>query len=91
MEKQQCYRGIITNDLLFIGSRSEGYYPVLNSEDGVKYRLHYKGDSSFNEISLNSLIGTTVEITGVADKKRGHWRIVISSVTDDINQFQPNN
>lgn len=79
MENIKCYNGIVTKDLLFIGTKSEGYYPVLNTEDGIKYRLHYKGDRTFNEITLDRFIGSRVRINGVSDKKRGHWRIVISS------------
>lgn len=81
MEDIQYYSGIVTKDLLFLGSKSEGYYPVLHSEDGVKYRLHCKGDSTFNEKTLETFIGSRVRINGAADKKRGHWRIVISSDT----------
>ena len=42
-------------DRLFVGSKSEGLYPVLHAEDGQQYRLHYRGDISLNEKTLSEL------------------------------------
>lgn len=71
--------GLLTMDRLFVGSKSEGLYPVLHAEDGRQYRLHYKGDLSLNEKTLSSYIGKTIQVVGHVDNLRGHWRIVLTA------------
>ena len=66
-------------DRLFVGSKSEGLYPVLHAEDGRQYRLHYKGDLSLNEKTLSSFDGKTIQVNGHIDNLRGHWRIVLTA------------
>ncbi|TRZ76617.1 MAG: hypothetical protein D4R94_04565 [Chitinophagaceae bacterium] len=70
--------GVIRMDRLFVGSKSEGLYPVLHAENGKQFRLHHKGDISMNEKMLSSYDGKTVQITGNVDNLRGHWRIVLA-------------
>lgn len=65
-------------DRLFVGSKSEGLYPVLHAVDGQHYRLHYKGDISLNEKTIASYIGKTVQVIGSVDNIRGHWRLVLA-------------
>jgi len=71
--------GLLTIDRMFVGSKSEGLYPVLHAEDGRQYRLHYKGDLSLNEKTLSSFDGKTIQVNGHIDNLRGHWRIVLTA------------
>jgi hypothetical protein len=74
--------GLLTMDRLFVGSKSEGLYPLLHAEDSRQYRLHYKGDLSQNEKTLSSYDGKTIQVSGHVDNLRGHWRIVLTA--DDL-------
>lgn len=76
-KKSSNFIGILSMDRLFIGSKSEGLYPVLHTHNGQQFRLHYKGDLSLNEKTLSSYNGKTVEVVGTVDNLRGHWRIVL--------------
>ena len=76
-KKLSSFTGILSMDLLFVGSKSEGLYPVLHISNGQKFRLHYKGDVSLNEKILSSYNSKTVQVVGYADNLRGHWRIVL--------------
>ena len=71
--------GKLSLDLLFKDSKSEGFYPVLNCEDGIKYRLYLKGIDSLNRDLLNHFMGQRVSLMGRADNLRGHWRLVVDS------------
>jgi len=71
--------GLLTIDRMFVGSKSEGLYPVLHAEDGRQYRLHYRGDLSLNEKTLYSYDGKTIQVNGHVDNLRGHWRIVLTA------------
>jgi hypothetical protein len=71
--------GLLTIDRMFVGSKSEGLYPVLHTEDGRQYRLHFKGDLSLNEKTLYSYDGKTIQVNGHVDNLRGHWRIVLTA------------
>jgi hypothetical protein len=71
--------GLLSMDRLFVGSKSEGLYPVLHAEDGRQYRLHYKGDLSLNEKTLSSYDGKSIQVNGHVDNLRGQWRIVLTA------------
>ena len=71
--------GLLTMDRLFVGSKSEGLYPVLHAEDGRQYRLHYKGDLSLNEKTLSRYDGKTIQVNGHVDNLRGQSRIVLTA------------
>lgn len=73
--------GQLTFDRLFIGSKSEGVYPVLSDDQGQPFRLHIKGASLEGDSSLMCFSGRRVKVLGVADNLRGHWRIVLESLT----------
>jgi hypothetical protein len=73
------FTGVLSMDRLFVGSKSEGIYPVLHANTGQKFRLHYKGELSLSEKTLSSYNGKNVQVVGNVDKLRGHWRIVLSS------------
>lgn len=62
---------------MFKGSKSEGIYPVLHTENGRKFRLHCDGDETMDEKFLAEYAGKTVSVIGSADRLRGHWRIVL--------------
>jgi len=74
-----CIIGSLYMVRLFVGSKSEGLYPVLHADDGSQYRLHYKGDISLNEKTLSQYAGKTVQIIGNVDNLRGHLRIVLEA------------
>ena len=76
-----CLTGLLSMDHLFVGSKSEGLYPVLHADDGQHYRLHYKGDISLNEKTLAPFEGKTVQVIGSVDNLRGHWRMVMGADT----------
>lgn len=69
--------GYLSLDLQFLGSKSEGTYPVLHGLDGNSYRLHVKGDSLFSESTLEVFAGNRVRVHGCVDDIRGHLRIVL--------------
>ena len=64
-------------EILFKGSKSEGIYPVLQTKEGRKFRLHYKDNDILDEKSFAQYASKSVSIIGVADNLRGHWRIVL--------------
>ena len=71
--------GLLSMDRLFVGSKSEGLYPVLHTDDGKKYRLHHKRDISLNEKTLSQYDGNTIQVIGHLDNLRGHWRFVLAA------------
>ena len=74
-----CLTGLMSMDRLFVGSKSEGLYPMLHADDGQHYRLHYKGDIPLNEKTLAPYGGKTVQVIGSVDNLRGHWRMVLAA------------
>lgn len=76
-KKTSSFTGILSMERLFVGSKSEGLYPILHATNGRQFRLHYKGDISLNEKTLSNYNGKTVQVVGNVDNLRGHWRIVI--------------
>jgi len=79
-----CLTGLLSMERLFVGSKSEGLYPVLHADDGQHYRLHYKGDISLNEKTLAPFEGKTVQVIGSVDNLRGHWRMVLAADTSPL-------
>jgi len=69
--------GNLVFERLFVGSKSEGLFPVLYTEINQKYRLHIKGESWREENFLIPYSGKIVKVLGLADNIRGHWRIVL--------------
>jgi hypothetical protein len=76
-----CLAGLLSMERLFIGSKSEGLYPVLHADDGRQYRLHRKADISLDERTLSNYDGKRVEVIGQTDNLRGHWRLVLIADT----------
>jgi hypothetical protein len=74
-----CLIGHLSMDRLYVGSKSEGLYPVLHSDDGKQYRLHHKGNMSLNEKTLFHYAGKTIQVIGDIDNFRGHWRMVLEA------------
>lgn len=77
--EKKHWAGQLSLDLLFEGSKSEAFYPVLHCEDGTNYRVYLKGLSSLNKEILNHFMGQQVLISGIADNLRGHWRLVVDA------------
>lgn len=63
--------------LLFEGSKSEGQYPVLETADGRRFRVHVKGNSASDAQALGRLMNQRVCLHGAADDLRGHWRLIL--------------
>jgi hypothetical protein len=77
-EKNPSYfLGRISFDRLFLGSKSEGLYPVLHTDQNLSYRLHKRGAVLSDESPLLPFNGKNVKVLGFADNTRGHWRIVL--------------
>jgi hypothetical protein len=77
--EKKHWAGQLSLDLLFEGSKSEAFYPVLHCEDGTNYRVYLKGLSSLNKDILNHFMGQQVLILGASDNLRGHWRLVVDA------------
>lgn len=82
--EKKYWAGQLSLDLLFEGSKSEAFYPVLHCEDGTNYRVFLKGLSSLNKDILNHFMGQQVLILGDADNLRGHWRLVVDTTVSDF-------
>jgi hypothetical protein len=82
--EKKRWAGRLSLDLLFEGSKSEAFYPVLHCENGTNYRVYLKGLSSLNKDILNHFMGQQVLILGVADNLRGHWRLVVDTAEHDF-------
>jgi hypothetical protein len=88
--EKKRWAGKLSLDLLFEGSKSEAFYPVLHCEDGTNYRVYLKGLSSLNKDILNHFMGQQVLILGDADNLRGHWRLVVDTTKPDfLTEFFP--
>jgi hypothetical protein len=82
--EKKSWAGRLSLDLLFEGSKSEAFYPVLHCENGTNYRVYLKGLSSLNTDILNHFMGQQVFILGDADNLRGHWRLVVDTTEPDF-------
>ena len=69
--------GQLSMALLFEGSKSEGLYPVLETEDGRRFRVHVKGSQMPDADVLSALMNQRVCLHGAADDLRGHWRLIL--------------
>jgi len=73
----QALIGTLSSQRLFIGSKSEGFYPVLDAEDGTRYRLRLDAGSTESQDPLAPFYGRLVRVHGLADRLRGHWRLTL--------------
>lgn len=71
---------------LYIGSKSEGDYPLLKADDGQAYRLYVKSDMGKTP-ELTHLIGCPLLVSGKTDLIRGFRRIV--TTMGDIQVIDP--
>lgn len=77
MPESGTWVGRLSMALMFEGSKSEGLYPVLDTEDGRRLRVHVKGSQLPDADVLSALIGQRVCLHGAADDLRGHWRLIL--------------
>ena len=83
MEKQTNeWKGVLNRERLFVGSKSEGFYPVLSDSDGNKYRVHIKGDGPRYK-TLEPFEGKQVSMLATQDNLRGHKRLVVEFVSTE--------
>lgn len=75
--EQGTWVGQLSMALLFQGSKSEGLYPVLDTDDGRRFRVHIKGNLASDAEALSALINQRVCLQGEADDLRGHWRLLL--------------
>lgn len=76
------WKGVLNREKLFVGSKSEGLYPVLSGSDGIKYRVHVKGDGPKYK-SLEPFEGKQVCMFATQDNLRGHKRLVVEFVSTE--------
>ena len=87
MSEKQKFHGILSYQLLFVGSKSEGKYLTLQEEidtsNNSLSRVYLKTPvANENEELLNSFFGKKIEIAGLKDDIRGYPRIVVDSIED---------
>ncbi len=81
--------GTLSSQRLFVGSKSEGFYPVLDAEDGTRYRLRVSGGMSESPHDpLAPFYGARVRVQGQADRLRGHWRLTLSSGPQGVDGIE---
>ncbi len=71
------WHGILVVERLYIGSKSEGDYPILKVDEGQSFRLHLKAEDGITP-DLTPMIGNQLLVTGVTDIIKGFRRIVTS-------------
>ncbi len=76
-QEKETWVGLLSMALMFEGSKSEGLYPVLDTDDGRRLRVHVKGNLLSDAEALGTLMGQRVSLQGVADDLRGHWRLLL--------------
>ena len=77
LPENEIWVGQLSLARLFEGSKSEGLYPVLDADDGRRYRVHIKGNGDSDVEALGSLMNQRVCLQGIADDLRGHWRLIL--------------
>jgi|TARA_B100001093_G_scaffold303828_1_gene289737 DNA/RNA endonuclease YhcR with UshA esterase domain len=87
MLEKQKFHGILSYQVLFVGSKSEGEYLTLQEEidasNNFLSRVYLKTPvANENEELLNSFLGKKIEIVGLKDDVRGYPRIVADSIKD---------
>jgi len=87
MSEKQKFHGLLSYQVLFIGSKSEGEYLTLQEEidasNNFLSRIYLKTPvSTENEELLNSFLNKKIEILGLKDDIRGYPRIVADSIND---------
>jgi len=87
MSEKQKFHGLLSYQVLFIGSKSEGEYLTLQEEidasNNFLSRIYLKTPvSTENEELLNSFLNKKIEILGLKDDIRGYPRIVADSIED---------
>jgi hypothetical protein len=84
------HEGVLELEKLFIGSKSENFYPVLIMNNNNKFRLNFKNLIETQEFSYKNYIGNRVKIFGKSDILRGHSRITVDSI-DFLNHNNNSN
>ena len=87
MSEKQKFHGILSYQVLFVSSKSEGEYLTLQEEidtsNNSLSRVYLKTPvANENEELLNSFFGKKIEIAGLKDDIRGFPRIVVDSIED---------
>ena len=75
--KNETWVGQLSMALMFEGSKSEGLYPVLDTDNGRRLRVHVKGSRLPDAKVLSALMNQRVCLNGAADDLRGHWRLIL--------------
>jgi hypothetical protein len=87
----QTWSGLLIRQRLFVGSKSEGDYWVLLTDDGLWYRLA-DPHTFFSDIEMQSYEGKNVSLIAQLDLLRGHRRLVLMSeqLTEEQSHDSPN-
>ena len=70
---------------LYIGSKSEGDYPMFKSSDGLTYRLEIKFPENQTP-TADHLIGRDLHVRGTCDLLKGYRRLV--TTLEDIQVIE---
>ena len=80
--------GTLSSECLFMGSKSEGFYPVLDADDGTRYRLRVTGQTASGSDPFAAFYGSRVRVQGHADRLRGHWRLSLHTGPEGIDGIE---
>lgn len=87
-KEPQLLLGVLSLQRLFVGSKSEGMYPVFDSEDGTRYRVRLQGDTPPETDPLAPYFGQRVKVSGNTDRLRGHWRMTIHTSEEGLSGIE---
>lgn len=80
--------GVLSLEKLFTGSKSEGLYPVFQTQDGTRYRIRLVGTGGSGADPLLDFYGQTVRISGLTDRLRGHWRMTLQTGESGVSGIE---
>jgi hypothetical protein len=78
--------GVLSLKRLYVGSKSEGFYAVFDSEDGNQFRVRVQGRLLTDSVDpLIPYYGRRVRIIGEVDRRMGHKRLTLQSDAHGIH------
>lgn len=80
--------GVLSLQKLFKGSKSEGLYPVFETQDGTCYRIRLIGPAEVDTDPMAPFYGQNVRISGQTDRLRGHWRLTLHSGEQGVSGIE---
>ena len=84
----QALMGVLSLQRLFIGSKSEGLYPVFDQDDGTRYRIRLIRDLPSEQDPLVPFYGQRVKVLATTDRQRGHWRMTLHANEEGVSGLE---